>query len=147
MAPTADQLLIIGRGKLITKTSTRELSERLDTSMRELTERFRRDVHVRTPRRGGLTKVLTGMGATVLAEPDGGLSVTGMDPGRIASAAAAHYIPILELTPRGTSFEDSDPELTTLASRNACGPGQQWPPDEHSRGDRLRVAEVHSLWW
>jgi hypothetical protein len=47
--------------------------------MRELTERFRRDVFVRSPRRGRLTKVLTGMGATVLAEPGGGLSVTGMD--------------------------------------------------------------------
>jgi hypothetical protein len=40
------------------------------------------------------------MGATVLAEPGHGLSVTGMAACRIASAAAAHYIPIQELTPR-----------------------------------------------
>ena len=39
------------------------------------------------------------MGATVLAEPGHGLSVTGMDACTIASAAAAHYIPIQELTP------------------------------------------------
>jgi hypothetical protein len=38
------------------------------------------------------------MGATVLAEPGHGLLVTGMDAYRIASAAAAHYIPIQELT-------------------------------------------------
>jgi hypothetical protein len=74
---------------------------------RELTERFRRDVFVRSPRRSGLTRVLTGMGATVLIEPGGGLSVTGIDAWRIASAAAAHYIPIQELTPRSVSVKDS----------------------------------------
>ena len=66
----------------------------------ELTEQVQHDVFVRTPRRSGLARVLTGMGATVLAEPGHGLSVTGMDACMIASAAAAHYIPILELTPK-----------------------------------------------
>ena len=107
MALTADQLLIIGHGELIT-----------ETSMQELTERFRRDVFVRTPRRGGLTKVLTGMGATVLAEPSGGLSVTGMDAWRIASAAAANYIPIQELTPRRGSLEDAYRELTNASGES-----------------------------
>jgi len=95
MALIADKMLLIRRGELVTETSTRELTERL-----------RRDVFVRSPRIGGLTKVLTGMGATVRAEPDGGLLVTGMDAWRIASAAAAHYIPIQELTPRCGSLED-----------------------------------------
>jgi ABC-2 type transport system ATP-binding protein len=48
------------------------------------------------------------MGATVLAEPGHGLSVTGMDACTIASAAAAHYIPIQELTPRSASPENTD---------------------------------------
>ncbi|MGB8963575.1 MAG: ATP-binding cassette domain-containing protein, partial [Pseudonocardiaceae bacterium] len=87
MALTADQLLIVDRGELITEVSAWDLTERL-----------RRDVFVRSPRRSGLTRVLTGMGATVLAEPGGGLSVTGMAAWRIASAAAAHYIPLQELT-------------------------------------------------
>jgi ABC-2 type transport system ATP-binding protein len=95
MAQIADKMLLIRRGELVTETSTRELTERL-----------RRDVFVRSPRIGGLTKVLTGMGATVRAEPGGGLLVTGMDAWRIASAAAAHYIPIQELTPRCGSLED-----------------------------------------
>jgi ABC-2 type transport system ATP-binding protein len=93
MAQTADKMLVIRRGELITETSTREL--------------LQRDVFVRSPRTGGLTKVLTGMGATVRAEPGGGLLVTGMDAWRIASAAAAHYIPIQELTPRWGSLEDT----------------------------------------
>jgi ABC-2 type transport system ATP-binding protein len=96
MVLTADQLIIIRRGKLM-----------IEASVRELAERFQRDVFVRSPRRSGLTRVLTGMGATVLAEPGGGLSVTGMDAWRIASAAAAHYIPIQELTPRSASLEDA----------------------------------------
>ncbi len=73
--------------------------------VRELTEQVRRDVFVRSPRRSGLTRVLTGMGATVLAQPGHGLSVTGMNACTIASAAAAHYIPIQELTPRRASLE------------------------------------------
>jgi hypothetical protein len=66
---------------------------------RELTKQVRCDVFVRSPRRSGLSRVLTAMGATVRAEPGHGLSVTGMDPATIASAAAAHYIPIQQLTP------------------------------------------------
>ena len=67
---------------------------------RESTRQGPRDVFVRSPRRSGLTRVLTAMGATVLAEPCGGLWVAGVDACTIASAAAAHYIPIQELTPR-----------------------------------------------
>ncbi len=73
------------------------------TEVGELTERFRRDVFVRSPRHSKLTRVLTDMGATVLAEPGGGLSVAGLDAWTIASAAAACYIPIQELTPRNVS--------------------------------------------
>jgi hypothetical protein len=68
--------------------------------VRELSKHVEGDVFVRSPRRSGLTKILISMGATVLAEPGHGLSVTGMDAYRIASAAAAHYIPIQELTSR-----------------------------------------------
>ncbi|MGH4016667.1 MAG: hypothetical protein ACRDSL_22580 [Pseudonocardiaceae bacterium] len=68
--------------------------------------------YVRTPRRGGLTRLLTGMGATVFAEPDGGLSVLGVTAPEIAAAAATRCIPILELTPRSVSLEDSYLELT-----------------------------------
>lgn len=99
LAQTADQVLIIRRGELITEASTWTLTNCL-----------RQDVFVRSPRRGGLTRVLVSMGATV-AEEDGGLSVLGLEAWRIAQAAAAHYIPIQELTPRCTSLEDFYQEL------------------------------------
>jgi hypothetical protein len=78
----------------------------------ELTQQVRRNVFVRSPRRGGLTRVLTSMGATVLTESEHGLSVTGMDAPEIASAAAAHYIPIQELTPRSTLPEGAHLEIS-----------------------------------
>lgn len=90
----ADQLLLTERGESVEESITAEP-----------TECVRCDVFVRSPRRGGLTKVLVGMGATVLAEPGGGLSVTGMDAWRIAAAAAAHHIPIQELTPRNAPLD------------------------------------------
>lgn len=102
MALTADQLLIINRGKLLMEAATGELIER-----------FQRDVLVRSPRRSGLTRLLTGMGATVRTESDGGLSVIGMDSWRIAAVAAEHHIPIQELTPRSGSLEDFYRELTS----------------------------------
>ena len=71
----------------------------------ELTKQVRHDVFVRSPRRSGLARVLTRMGATVRAESGRGLSVIGMDAGTIASTAAAHYIPIQELTPRNASLQ------------------------------------------
>src|SRR5205807_9579798 len=99
-----DQLLILDRGELLTEISAGQLTECL-----------RRDVFVRSPRRNGLARVLTARGATVLAEPAGGLSVIGMDSWRIASVAAAHYIPIQELTPRNASLDDYL-ELTNSSS-------------------------------
>jgi ABC-2 type transport system ATP-binding protein len=87
-----------------------------------LSLRFRRDVFVRSPRRVGLTRVLTSLGATVLAEPGGGLSVTGLDAWRIASAAAAHYIPIQELTPRSMSLEEPYLQLINVGIKNRVQP-------------------------
>ncbi len=96
------------RGSIAGMSEVSELTKGItETLVQELVEGFGGDVFVRSPRRSGLTRVLTGMGATVLAEPGGGLSVTGLDAWRIASAAAARYIPIQELTPRSGSLEDA----------------------------------------
>jgi len=110
MTLTADQLLIIDHGQLMTEISAGQLTECL-----------RRDVFVRSPRRNGLTRVLNARGATVLAEPGGGLSVIGMDSWRIASIAAAHYIPIQELTPRNGSLEDYLELTKGSTTCPACG--------------------------
>ena len=72
----------------------------------ELTKQVRCDVFVRSPRRSGLSRVLTAMGPTVRAEPGHGLLVTGVPACTIASAAAAHYIPIQQLMLRAAFVEE-----------------------------------------
>jgi len=108
MTLTADELLIMRGGELV-----------MQASASELIERCQRDVFVRSPRRGGLSRVLTGIGATVRVEGDGGLSVTGMDAWRIASAAAEHHIPIQELIPRNASLDNFYRQLTSQTAGNS----------------------------
>ena len=71
------------RGSIADMIELSELTK--DHAPHKMTKRCPREVFVRSPRRSGLTKVLTGMGATVLAEPDAGLPVTGIDAWRIAA--------------------------------------------------------------
>lgn len=80
----------------------------------ELTKPVACEVYVRSPRRSGLVRVLTGMDATVRAGSGGGLVVTGLDACRIASAAAAQCIPIQELTPRSTSSRNAYLETASI---------------------------------
>lgn len=101
MALTADLVVVVGRGRLIAETSVADLADR-----------FRRDVLVRCPRAAELSDVLKAAGATVLDEPAGGLSVSGIDPAEIADLALARGIPVHELTPRSASLEDAYLELT-----------------------------------
>ncbi|MFD1150356.1 ABC transporter ATP-binding protein [Saccharothrix hoggarensis] len=100
MALTADRVIVIGRGRLI-----------LETSMRDLQDKFKRDVLLRTPSSDALTRTLTAAGATVRAE-DGALLVAGLDAPDIADLAFRAGIPVHELTPRSASLEDAYLELT-----------------------------------
>ncbi|HYN95434.1 MAG TPA: ATP-binding cassette domain-containing protein [Pilimelia sp.] len=112
MALTADRLIIIGQGRLIA-----------DTSVGELAEQFNRGVLVRSPRPTELTAVLTGAGATVVAEPGGALAVTGLGPAQIGDLAAAHGIAVHEATPRSASLEEAYLALTASSVTYAAGGG------------------------
>ena len=78
------------------------------------------EVFVPSLRRRGRARVLISMGATVATKYDHGLSVTGLDTTKIASGAAAHYIPIQELTPRSTPPQDTN-TATADQSRDRAG--------------------------
>ncbi|GAA0278129.1 ABC transporter ATP-binding protein [Actinomadura nitritigenes] len=101
MELTADRLVVIGRGRLIA-----------DTSVRELADRFARGVLVRSPRPEELVGVLSAAGGTVEAAAGGALSVAGLDATQIGDRAAAHGIPLYEVTPRSASLEEAYMELT-----------------------------------
>ncbi|MDF9817035.1 ABC transporter ATP-binding protein [Streptomyces sp. SPB162] len=105
MAKTADQLVVVGRGRLIAAESVRDFAARST----------RLSVVVSTPRTAELAAVLTAAGASVETEgvPDAGrLVVTGLAADRIGALASQGRIPLSELTTLTASLEEAFMELT-----------------------------------
>jgi ABC-2 type transport system ATP-binding protein len=105
MASTADQLVVIGRGRLIAAESLRSFAER----------HSRPTVVVRTGHAAELAAVLTAAGAQVISEPVNGtaeLTVAGLPAERIAELALRHQILLGELTTRTGSLEEAFMQLT-----------------------------------
>lgn len=110
MALTADHLIVIGRGRLLADTTVTELVRSAGGA----------SVKVVTPRAAELTTRLTAPGVTVTAAPRGPavdapdheLRVRGADAAHIGAVAAAHAIPLHELTPQTVSLEQAFMDLT-----------------------------------
>ncbi len=116
MALTADHLIIIGGGRLIVDT---DLAGFIRSSALD-------DVFVRSPRSGHLAELLTAKGATVVAQLDGGLAVTGLSSEAISHIAASHGIAVHELAQRQASLEEAYMKLTdsSIEYRTADVEGQ-----------------------
>jgi ABC-2 type transport system ATP-binding protein len=114
MAVTADYLIVIGRGRLITQATTDEIIARSTD----------KSVRVRTPDKARLTQLVTAAGGTVTegangtstpATPGNGadlLTVTGLDAAKIGELAASASVVLHELTPMA-SLEEAFMELTS----------------------------------
>lgn len=105
MENTADQLVVIGRGRLIAAESVGDFAARST----------RRSVVVGSPQAAALAAVLTAAGASV--EPQGStgtekLAVTGLPAERIGALAFENKIMLNELTTRTASLEEAFMELT-----------------------------------
>jgi ABC-2 type transport system ATP-binding protein len=115
MALTADHVVVIGRGQLIADGPVADLTRAGSGG----------NVLVRSARAAELAGLLARSGATVEAEPDGGLAVTGMEAAAIAGLAASAEIVVCELTPRHASLEQAYLELTNDSAEYRAGlPGQ-----------------------
>jgi ABC-2 type transport system ATP-binding protein len=95
MEETADDVLVVGEGRLVADATLAELTRRHGGGR----------VRVVTPRTDQLTVVLTGIGGQVLPEDDGALEVTGLSAARIGDAAAGAGLALHELTPLRSSLE------------------------------------------
>jgi ABC-2 type transport system ATP-binding protein len=112
MAVTADHLIVIGKGKLITAESTADVIARG-------TEKA---VRVHTPDAAKLAELIAAAGGTVSrgtpaagdAQPDGSdvLTVTNMEAPQVGELAASASLVLHELTPQLASLEEAFMELT-----------------------------------
>ncbi|WP_105971839.1 ABC transporter ATP-binding protein [Streptomyces geranii] len=102
MEQTAEDLVVIGRGRLIAAESLGDFAARA-TGQR---------VSVRTPDAGALATLLAEEGAVVGEEPDGSYTVTGLPAERIGELAFAHGVRLHELSPKVASLEEAFIELT-----------------------------------
>jgi ABC-2 type transport system ATP-binding protein len=106
----ADDLVVIGRGRLIASTSVREL---LGSSERRVT--------LRTPQTTEAMALLAQAGGTVTSTGADTMTVTGLDAERIAELAAESRIRLHELTPQRSSLEEAFLELTRDAVEYTAG--------------------------
>ena len=102
MALTADHLIVIGRGRLIADASTEEFLRQASTNV----------VRVRSPRATELEALLARPGVTMTALEPGLLEVQGLTAVQIGDVAAAHGLPLHELTPQQASLEEAFMVLT-----------------------------------
>jgi ABC-2 type transport system ATP-binding protein len=102
MALTADQLVVIGHGKLIAETT-------VDDFIEQSAHHFVRVLST-APERLGL--LLRDQGATIDTETDGALAVTGADATAVGDIAFAHGIAVHELSTQRASLEEAFMEAT-----------------------------------
>ncbi len=101
MAITADHLLVIGRGKILADCTMSQFIAEHSSSY----------VTVRSPERGAVAELLTGLGMTV-QRIDDALRVPDGDAAEIGEHAAAAGLTLHELTPVNSSLEDAFMALT-----------------------------------
>lgn len=106
MSQTADHLVVIGRGRLISDSTTSEFIERASEA----------SVRVRSPQLDELRSLLTSHGMTV-KENDGNadgaaLIVNGVTSDAVGTLAAEHQITLFELAPQRGSLEEAFMRMT-----------------------------------
>src|SRR5215213_2718607 len=102
MAQTADQLLVIGRGRIIAAGPVQEVIDSVIGAT----------VRVRSPRMGELASLVAGDGVTLTATDDGAVDLHGITPARIGELAFRNGLLLHELSPRRASLEEAYMSLT-----------------------------------
>ncbi len=111
MSLTADHLVVIGKGRMIAEMSVTEFVARSS----------RQSVRVRTPSASSLSDAVRAASGIVIPEPDGSMTVTGMNAADIGELAASLNVALHELTPVA-SLEDAFMELTDEAVEYRAAP-------------------------
>ena len=102
MALTADHLIVVGRGRLIADMSTEAFLSQASGNV----------VLVRSPSVRQLRELLAGPDVVVQTVAGGLIEVRGLTAAQIGDIAAAHQIPLHELTPQQASLEEAFMDIT-----------------------------------
>jgi ABC-2 type transport system ATP-binding protein len=102
MALTADHLVVIGRGSLISQMPVADF----------ISQSSQQFVRVRTVQPAELETALRSAGAIVGHEDDGSMAVTGLSAQEIGDIAFDLRLPVHELSPQLASLEEAFMELT-----------------------------------
>ena len=111
MALTADDLVVIGRGELISQGTVQQFVDAAAGTW----------VHVSSPQAAELAALLTREGATVRTNPDGTIDVVGPDASHVGELAARSAVVLHELSPRQASLEEAFLEATRDAQEYQAG--------------------------
>jgi ABC-2 type transport system ATP-binding protein len=115
MENTADHLLVIGRGRLISDCTVAEF----------IAANSRQSVRVRTPQPAALATAVTTAGGTVREDGDGLMIVQGLDVAAVGDLAFENGVRLHELAPAQASLEQAFMELTASSVQfHAGAPGE-----------------------
>jgi ABC-2 type transport system ATP-binding protein len=112
MAQMADNVVVIGKGKLIADTSISQL----------LSDNGNSSIVVRSPKLSILERTLRSKGAEV-TKVDGGLHVTGIEMDTIGKLAFESGAPVYELSQHSASLEEAFLQLTAGSEEFATKKG------------------------
>jgi ABC-2 type transport system ATP-binding protein len=102
MAQTADQLLVIGRGRILAAGPVQQVIDSVSGAA----------VRVRSPQATDLAALVAADGAVVSSPEAGVLELGGIDAARVGDIACARGIALHELSPRSASLEEAYMALT-----------------------------------
>jgi ABC-2 type transport system ATP-binding protein len=116
MENTADHLLVIGRGKLISDCSVAEF----------IAANSRQSVRVRTPQPAQLASAVLAAGGTVREDGDGVMVVHGLEVSQVGDLAFENSVRLHQLAPAQASLEQAFMELTAASVQFHAGvPGAE----------------------
>jgi ABC-2 type transport system ATP-binding protein len=119
MENTADHLLVIGRGRLISDCTVSEF----------IAANSQQSVRVRTPEPSGLAKVVTAAGGSVREDGDGLMIVRGLTVSQVGDLAFENSVRLHELAPAQASLEQAFMELTASSVQFHASPAGSNEPD------------------
>jgi ABC-2 type transport system ATP-binding protein len=114
MSLMADNVVVIGKGKLIADTSMKKLIAASGHS----------GVFVRSPKLSMLERLIKPRKA-VIDKVDGGLKISGMTSDAIGKLAFENSVPLYELAPQAASLEEAFLELTADSEEFATKKGSK----------------------